>query len=49
MIRLICIKLLLFMALTASLAGCGSSGESDTSPAPESDWDSFIWDQDNWE
>lgn len=50
MSRFISSKIVLLFALAALTAGCGSGGGGDggtTAPA-SSEWDSMIWDQDNW-
>lgn len=52
MSRLMSLRVLLAVALTALIAGCGSGGGSNddgggTTPS-SSDWDTMIWDQDNW-
>ena len=43
---------LLFMALaiTACGGGGGGGGDGGTTPPPagSSDWDTMVWDQDNW-
>ena len=52
MSRLITPRVFLLIVLSAFTAGCGSGGgggDSSSTPTPSSsDWDSLIWDQDDW-
>jgi len=46
--RLINIKVLLPLALAALISGCGSGGGGGGGAVPSSNWDTLVWDQDNW-
>ncbi|GMQ87838.1 MAG: hypothetical protein BMS9Abin08_1048 [Gammaproteobacteria bacterium] len=49
--QLIRVKLLLPVALAILIAGCGGGGgggNNNNPPAGSSNWDTMVWDQDNW-
>ncbi|MFC1771756.1 hypothetical protein ACFL3A_00205 [Pseudomonadota bacterium] len=50
MSRLIGVRLVVLIALATLTVGCGGGGgsSSNNAPATSSDWDSLVWDQDNW-
>ena len=47
------INRLAFIIIIGFLASCGGGGDSEPEPPPpppvgSSDWDSMVWDQDDW-
>jgi hypothetical protein len=48
LIKFRAILALLLLALSAC-GGGGGSGSGDDTPAANTDWDSLIWNEDNWQ
>jgi hypothetical protein len=54
MSRLVSVKVFLLVAIATLITGCGSGGSSNNSSSTpsstptSSDWDTLVWDQDNW-
>ncbi len=53
MSRLVSVRVFLLMAIATLIAGCGGSGGGDNTPSTppatgSSNWDTMVWDQDNW-
>jgi hypothetical protein len=48
MSRLITVRVCLLVALSAFIVGCGDGNDNNEPKPGSSDWDSMIWDQDDW-